>query len=277
MAGTLYIVPTPIGNLGDISPRAVEILRSVGIIACEDTRHTQKLLNHFGIKAELVSYHEHNEQQRATELISKLEGGTSVALVSDAGTPAISDPGVPLVRAAHEAGIQVISLPGPSALAAAVAASGLGTDAIFFGGFLPSRPGQRRKRLRECAEIPATLVFYESPHRIAASLADCLAVLGDRQASISRELSKLHEETLTGKISELIKNFDAKAKGEFVLVIDRGNVKAENAETDTPDLKERVKALEAEGLSPREALKKVAKEAGINRSEAYRLLHIDGD
>lgn len=277
MAGTLYIVPTPIGNLGDLSPRAVETLRSVGLIACEDTRHTQKLLNHFGIKAELISYHEHNEQQRSAELVRKLESGISVALVSDAGTPAISDPGVPLVRAAHDAGIQVISLPGPAAFVAAEAASGLGTDAIFFGGFLPSRPGQRRKRLRECAEIPATLVFYESPHRIAASLADCLAVFGDRQASISRELSKLHEETLTGKISDLIKKFDAKAKGEFVLVIDRGKSKTAMAEKDTPDLKERVNALEAEGLSPREALKKAAKEAGISRSEAYRLMHIDGE
>ncbi|MBK9163020.1 MAG: 16S rRNA (cytidine(1402)-2'-O)-methyltransferase [Acidobacteria bacterium] len=277
MAGVLYIVPTPIGNLGDLSPRAEETLRLADVVACEDTRHTQKLLNHFGIKVELVSYHEHNEQQRAAELIRKLESGLSVALVSDAGTPAISDPGVPLVRAAHEAGIKVISLPGPSALIAAAAASGLGTDSIFFGGFLPSRPGQRRKRLRECAEIPATLVFYESPHRIAASLADCLAVLGDRQASISRELSKIHEETLTGKISQLITIIDAKAKGEFVLVIDRGTSEAAIADKDTPDLKERVRALEAEGMTSREALKKAAKELGLARSEAYRLLHIDGE
>ncbi len=277
MAGVLYIVPTPIGNLSDLSPRAEETLRSADVVACEDTRHTQKLLNHFGIKAELVSYHEHNEQQRAAELIRKLESGLSVALVSDAGTPAISDPGVPLVRAAHEAGIQVISVPGPSALVAAVSASGLGTDSIFFGGFLPSKPGQRRKRLRECAEIPATLVFYESPHRVAASLADCLAVLGDRQASISRELSKIHEETLTGKISQLITIIDAKAKGEFVLVIDRATSEAAIAEKDTPDLKERVRALEAEGMTSRDALKKAAKELGLARSEAYRLLHIDGE
>jgi 16S rRNA (cytidine1402-2'-O)-methyltransferase len=275
MPGTLYLVATPIGNLNDMSPRAVETLRSVEVIACEDTRHTQKLLNHFGIKAKTVSYHEHNEHERVPQLIGLLGTGSDVAVVSDAGTPGINDPAFRIVAAASEAGIDVISIPGPAAFISAAIVSGLPTDSIFFAGFLPSKKGDRRKRLIELISIPATLVFYESPHRLAASLADCFDVLGDRRASISRELTKLHEETLRGRISELISFISsAKPRGEYVLVIDRDrDGDAVQAVSSTEGLQQLVAELEATGLDRKAALRKAAKELGLSRSEAYRMLH----
>src|SRR5688572_25882939 len=177
MLGKLYLVATPIGNLQDMTQRAVETLTSVGVIACEDTRHTRKLLNHFGIKNKLLSYHEHNEAERSDELAGYLEQGISVAVVSDAGLPGISDPSFRIVRRAIDIGADVVTVPGPVAFVAGVVASGLPTDAIFFGGFLPSRKTERRKRLQELTSIPATLAFYESPRRIAATITDCLAAL----------------------------------------------------------------------------------------------------
>jgi 16S rRNA (cytidine1402-2'-O)-methyltransferase len=275
MPGTLYLVATPIGNLNDMSPRAVDTLRSVDVIACEDTRHTQKLLNHFGIKAKTVSYHEHNEHERVPELIGLLGTGSDVALVSDAGTPGINDPAFRIVAAASGAGIDVIPIPGPAAFVSAAIVSGLPTDSIFFAGFLPSKKGDRRKRLSELIPIPATMVFYESPHRLIASLADCLDVLGDRRASISRELTKLHEETLRGRISELISSISsAKPRGEYVLVIDRDrDGDAVQAVSSSKGLQELVAELEATGLDRKAALKKAAKELGLSRSEAYRMLH----
>lgn len=271
MPGALYLVATPIGNLKDMTFRAIEVLKSVNVIACEDTRHTRKLLNHFEISNKLVSYHEHNEAERAGELASMLQEGKSVAIVTDAGTPGISDPGYRVVQRAIEIGSPVVSIPGPAAFVSALVASGLPTDSIYFGGFLPSKKTERRKRLAEVATYPATLIFYESPRRIAASLSDCLDVLGDRPAVVARELTKLHEQFSRGKISELISNLDPTTlKGEAVLLIDRVR---EVAITDSKmSLTERLAALEGEGMEQKAALKRVAKEFGISKSEAYRIV-----
>ncbi len=272
MAGTLYLVATPIGNLQDISHRAVETLKSVDLIACEDTRHSLKLLNHYGISSKLLSYHEHNERERAAEIVGKLVEGASAAVISDAGTPGINDPGYVIVQEAVRSGVSVVSIPGPVAFVNAVIVSGLPTDSIFFGGFLPSKKGERRKRLEEVKEIPATLAFYESPHRLAASLADCADVLGDRAAAAVREITKLHEEVRRGTLNELAAVFAGAApKGEFVLVIDRAG-KGE-ASVGHGNLKERVSELEAAGMDGKAALKAAAKEFGVSRSEAYRRLH----
>jgi 16S rRNA (cytidine1402-2'-O)-methyltransferase len=271
MAGTLYLVATPIGNLQDITLRAIETLRCVDLIACEDTRHTQKLLNHLEIKKKLVSYHEHNESERADELIKRMENGESVALVSDAGTPAISDPGYRLVHHAIQTGIPVVPIPGATALVGALIISGLPTDSFFFAGFLPSKKMERRRRLEELAVIPATLIFYEAPHRLAGSLADCLEVLGDRRAAVARELTKVHEEIVRGAISELASKFEFTAvKGEIVVVVDRGG--GNIPEKIRKSIAERVAELESAGQDRRSALKQAAKDFGLSRSEAYREL-----
>jgi 16S rRNA (cytidine1402-2'-O)-methyltransferase len=274
MTGTLYLVATPIGNLQDITPRALEVLRTVDLVACEDTRHTGKLLHHFGIRQKLVSYHEHNEEARAGELAGHLAAGRSVAVVSDAGTPAICDPSFRVVQKAHEIGAPVVPIPGPAAFVSAVIASGLATDSIFFGGFLPSKKGERQKRLEEVSDIPATLVFYEAPHRLARSLADCLSILGNREAAVARELTKLHEEILRGTLEELARHFtDHAPKGEIVLVIDRqretGSAQGSIATTSVPG---RVAELEAGGLDRKSALKQAAKEFKLGKSEIYRLV-----
>lgn len=270
MPGTLYLVATPIGNLQDISLRALEILKTVDTVACEDTRHTRKLLTHFGISAKLVSYHEHNEQQRAEELSKLLENGRSIAVVSDAGTPGISDPSFRIVQKAYEIGAKVVPIPGAVAFVNALIASGMRCDSVFFGGFLPSKKGERQNRLREIKEIPATLVFYETPHRIAKSLADCLEILGSRKAAVARELTKLHEEIVRGDLRELVEKFNEKpTKGEIVLVIE----KASSPEVkDLKSLPGRVRELETEGLDHKIALKKAAKEFGLSKSEAYKML-----
>src|SRR5437667_4087090 len=192
--GTLFVVATPIGNLGDISQRALEVLREVELIACEDTRQTIKLLNHFGIEKPLTSYHEFNEQKKAEQLAEKLAGNAKVAIVSDAGMPAISDPGYRVVRLCRERGIPVVVIPGPNAAVAALAASGLPSDEFLFVGFLPAKKAGRRDKLAELVNIRCTLVFYEAPHRIEESLEDIQAVLGDREVCIAREITKIHEE-----------------------------------------------------------------------------------
>ena len=215
--GALFIVATPIGNLSDMSPRALDALRQADLIACEDTRHTLKLLNHFSIQKPLLSYHDFNEEKKAAELGRKIEEGANVAMVSDAGTPGISDPGYRLVRYCREHGIEVMSIPGPCAAVAALAASGLPTDEFLFVGFLPSKHKARREKLEALRSISATLVLYEAPHRIVETLADAQELLGDREACVARELTKLHEETLFGKISEL--SARVKPLGEFVVVI----------------------------------------------------------
>lgn len=267
MPGTLYLVATPIGNLRDISYRALDILRDIDVIACEDTRHTQKLLNHYRISNRTISFHEHNENERGEELLEMLRSGSSVAVVSDAGTPAINDPGYKLVKLASDAGITVVPIPGPSAVIAALIASGLPTDSFFFGGFLPSKRGSRIKRLTEVKDIPATLIFFETPHRISRAINDCIEVLGDRNAVIGRELTKVHETFTRGRLSEL--PFLTNAKGEMVLMIER-------ASSDTPadasveDMGTLILRFKDDGLDEKAAIKKAAKQLGIPKSEVYR-------
>jgi 16S rRNA (cytidine1402-2'-O)-methyltransferase len=279
MPGTLYIVATPIGNLEDITQRGLRILGEVELVACEDTRRTRVLLNHFGIKTKTVSYHEHNERERAAEICELLASGQSVALVSDAGTPLINDPGFRVVNTAIELNLPVVPVPGPTALIAALVASGLPSEQFFFAGFLPARANARRGRLEELRAMPATLVFYEAPHRIKATLEDALEVLGDRPAALARELTKIHEEIIRGSLHELIQGFGTgslAARGEMVLVI--GNAAESEAsrtgETEPASrrLIERVSELEREGLEAKLALKKAARELGMKRAEAYRQL-----
>lgn len=276
MAGTLYLVATPIGNLEDITHRALRVLAEVDVIACEDTRRTGVLLNHYGIKTKMLSYHEHNEQARADHLGQMLTEGASIAVVSDAGTPGISDPGFRLVGVAVECGANVVPVPGATAFVAALIASGLPTDQFFFGGFLPARSLARRMRLEQVRALPSTLIFYETPHRVGAALADAREILGERQAVVARELTKLHEEIVRGRLSELAQRFPASeetARGEMVIVIDRAVIGGDDGAKDsTVDIAARVAALETEGIDQRAALKRVAREMGLSRSEAYRRL-----
>jgi len=271
MPGTLYLVATPIGNLADITHRALQVLSDVDLIACEDTRHTHKLLNHYGINTKTISYHEHNEQQRATELIDRLKQGTNVAVVSDAGTPSISDPGFRLVRAAIENEIVVVPVPGPSALITALIAAGLPTDEFFFAGFLPSRTNARRARLTELQSIPGTLIFYEAPHRLAQTLADAYQILGEREAVVARELTKLHEEIRRGLLSKLAADYTEKTdiRGEIVVLIDRNVIDLPMKQSSVAAL---VDQFERDGMDHRAALKKAARELGLSRAEAYRKL-----
>jgi 16S rRNA (cytidine1402-2'-O)-methyltransferase len=279
MAGTLYIVSTPIGNLEDLTQRALRILREVHVIACEDTRHTRKLLTHFGIDAKTTSYHEHNEVVRARELCEVLQAGSDVALVSDAGTPLISDPGFRLVNAAMELGLEVVPIPGVTAFVAALSASGLASDQFLFAGFLPVRAAARKAKLEELAALRFTLVFYEAPHRIAAALKDAQAVFGNRRAVVARELTKLHEECVRGTLDELAAAFSEsqKARGEMVLLIAGAAAHDEVARESlgssvTTTFAERMAQLQREGLEEKKALKRVARELGLKRDEAYRML-----
>ncbi len=219
-AGTLFLVATPIGNLEDITQRALRTLREVSLVAAEDTRHTRRLLEHFGIKAHLVSLHEHNERHRTSALIERLQAGESVAIVTDAGSPGIADPGYPVVRAVVAEGLRVESVPGPSAVISALQVSGLPTDAFMFIGFLPVKPGARRRRLEECHEHRETIVAFESPHRIERCLIDLEAVWQDRPIALCRELTKLHEQVLRGSAHEVRAALRADQKrGEMVLVL----------------------------------------------------------
>ena len=280
LAPGLYLVGTPIGNLEDITLRALRVLRSVDRIACEDTRQTQKLLNHYGIRKPTVSYHLHNEQGRAEDLIGALREGGRVAVVSDAGMPGIADPGEALVRAAVAAGVTVFPVPGANALVSAVVASGLSAERFAFGGFLPAKGGQRRTLLEglrgrmlaeNAAGVGATQVFYEAPHRILESLQDVLQVFGtSQQVVVARELTKLHEEFLRGTVTEVLGILQGReiVRGEMVMLLD-GGVSAEAGGTESSVAKE-VTAAMREGLSEKEALKRVAKGRGLGKSEAYR-------
>jgi 16S rRNA (cytidine1402-2'-O)-methyltransferase len=270
MAGTLYLVATPIGNLADITHRALQVLKDVDLIACEDTRHTHKLLQHYGIKTKTISYHEHNEQQRAAELIDLLKQGSHIAVVSDAGTPSISDPGFRLVRAAIESEVAVVPVPGPSALISALIAAGLPTDEFFFAGFLPARSNARRTRLNELRSVPGTLIFYEAPHRLATTLKDAHESLGEREAVVARELTKLHEEIRRGRLSELAMHYaNENPRGEIVVLIDRNVIDEPGASSSVAAL---VDQFERDGMDHRAALKKAARELGLSRAEAYRKL-----
>ena len=274
--GTLYLVATPIGNLEDVTRRALRVLEEVDVVACEDTRRTRSLLEHFQIRARTLSYHEHNERERAEELALSIEEGQTVALVSDAGTPGVNDPGYRLVRACVERNLRVVPVPGPTAFVAALTASGLPTDEFYFGGFLPARTHARREKLASVKSLRATLVFYETPHRIAPALADAREVLGEREAAVARELTKLHEEIARGRLSELAARFtpEGAARGEMVLVIDRDViVEGDRAGTQTTaSVAELIAAFESEGLDQRAALKRAARELGLTRDEAYRRL-----
>jgi 16S rRNA (cytidine1402-2'-O)-methyltransferase len=266
--GSLYIVATPIGNLGDISQRMQDVLASVDLLACEDTRHTGRLLAHLGIKADLTSYHKENEQQKTTYLLNKLSEGLNIALVSDAGTPGLSDPGAVLVRGARKQGIPVIPVPGPSALATALSVSGLQGASFYFGGFLAAKTGERIKQLKALKALNCPLIFYEAPHRIQATLEDCLQVLGDREAQLFRELTKLHEEHLSGPLSLLVERTSGKVRGELVLII---NGQPENKEERPDNLDELILWYRDTGkTSLKDAARLIARDLDLPRSQVYR-------
>ncbi len=269
MKGKLYIVATPIGNLEDITLRALKTLKEVDVIACEDTRVTRKLLSKYDIEKPLVSYHEHNEQQKARELISLLESGKNIAVVSDSGTPGISDPGYRIVALASQKGIEVIPVPGPCAAIAALSVSGLPTARFAFFGFLPKSAKKRKEFLESIREYPETLVFYESPNRILETLKDIIEVLGDRNVSISRELTKVFEESLKGKVSCVLETLSQRQsiKGEITVVVDGKNLK----ETDLgQEVERKLKEYREKGLSLKEAVQTVSKELGISKNLVYR-------
>jgi 16S rRNA (cytidine1402-2'-O)-methyltransferase len=263
----LYLVATPIGNLADITLRALSVLHRAGVICCEDTRHSRTLLSHYSISRPLRAYHEHNAERERPRLLAELASGASVALISDAGTPLISDPGYKLVRAALDAGHRVVSLPGPSAVLAALASAGLATDTFLFAGFLPPRAAARRGRLRELQAIPATLVFFESPARLADSLHDIAAVLGDREAAVARELTKLHEEIRRGTPAELAQwAQDQPPRGEMVVLV--GPPRSEPV-TDQ-DILTQLETLLGD-TSLRDAAKAVAERLGVSKARVYDL------
>jgi len=283
-AGCLYVVSTPIGNLEDISLRALRTLKEADLIACEDTRQTMKLLAHFDVHKRLVSYHEHNEITRAPEIIIELEQGAKVALVSDAGTPAISDPGHRLVSLCLRHGIPVVPIPGASALLAALAASGMPIEEFVFVGFLPSRPTERRKRLRVLADEARTLALYEAPHRLLDALEDALEILGNRPAVVAREVTKIYEEFLRGHLEDLVAAVRKKApRGEITLLIGPPDGHATHAADDSSSqnlvpLARRVdEIMQSIGVDRKAALKQAARERGLTRREAYKQLLITRD
>ena len=276
--GTLYIVGTPIGNLEDMTLRALRILKEVDLIACEDTRRTQQLLNFYQILTRTVSYHEHNEMTRAPELVVQMEEGTNIALVTDAGMPVISDPGFRLVHLAVRHGIPVVPIPGASAFVAALAASGMPVDRFRFLGFLPSRRGERQKALERMKEATKTLVFYEAPHRVADMLKHALEVLGDREAVIAREVTKVHEEFLRGTLSSLFAELKKKpVKGEITVLVGPHAVGTPSVLSERPNplRKDVEQVMATRGLDERGALKFVARARGMSRSEAYRQLQLE--
>lgn len=276
MAGILYVVATPIGNLEDITLRALRVLKEVDVIAAEDTRHTRHLLDHYGITTQLTSYHEHNERAKTQTLVDRLGRGERIALVSDAGTPAISDPGYRLVLAAVAAGIPVTPIPGPSTVAAVVSASGLPSDRFVFEGFLPSAKQERRNRLALLREEPRTLVFYEAPHRLKECLRDILDILGAREMVLAREVTKLHEEFCHGSVDELLAGLDAGApRGEIALVV-RGF--SGDATVSESALKEQIRRLKSEGMHVKAIAEVLGERYGYPKKAIYRLtLDLDED
>jgi 16S rRNA (cytidine1402-2'-O)-methyltransferase len=273
----LYLVGTPIGNLEDITLRALRVLKEVDVIACEDTRQTQKLLNHYAIGTRTTSYHEHNEMTKSAELVKEMQEGMSVALVSDAGMPGISDPGYRLITLAIRHHVPVVPIPGAAAFLAALVASGLPTDSFRFSGFLPAKRGERRAALEAIKSSPRTQVFYEAPHRVVESLEDVCEVLGSgRHVVVAREVTKLHEEFLRGRAGEVLQNLKAReaVKGEITLLIEKaGEEDVATAASVRLPVRQRVEQIMAqEKVDEKAALKKVAKERGVSKSEAYREL-----
>jgi 16S rRNA (cytidine1402-2'-O)-methyltransferase len=275
LAPGLYLVATPIGNLEDITLRAVRVLKEADQIACEDTRQTRKLLDHYGVSTRTVSYHEHNELTRAPELVLDLEGGARIALVTDAGMPGISDPGFRLISLAIRHHIPVIPIPGASAFLAALVASGLPTDSFRFSGFLPPKVGQRRQMLESIKASPRTQVFYEAPHRIKEAVQDVVEILGgERQLVVAREVTKIHEEFLRGRASEILGTLDGRGdiKGEITLLIGKAEEGQQKVAAGV-NVRQRLQQVMAEEkLDEKTALKKIAREMGVSKSEAYREL-----
>lgn len=264
----MYIVATPIGNLEDMTFRAIRILKEVDLIAAEDTRHSRKLLTHFGITTRLTAYHDHNETLKTPQLIERLKNGQSIALITDAGTPCIADPGYRIVRAAAEEGITIVPIPGASATMAALSASGLPTDEFTFAGFLPAKSGKRRERLTELKTVKRLLVFYEAPHRLASTLADMTEIFGEREAIVARELTKIYEEFGRGSLSELAQRYiDIPARGEVVVLVAPG----EAEEAQPADLAGMLKGLLGEGMSVKDAVRSVTDATGAARSSVYEL------
>ncbi|WP_457678342.1 16S rRNA (cytidine(1402)-2'-O)-methyltransferase [Thermovibrio sp.] len=267
--GELFVVSTPIGNLKDITLRALEVLKEVPVIACEDTRVAKKLLGHFGITGKrLIPYHEHNEKRVAEELLFLLKEGISVALISDAGTPTISDPGYRLVKRAREEGVKVVPVPGPTAFVAALSASGLPTDKFLFYGFLPRKEGKLKEALKEILSYPFTVVAYESPHRLERTLSLLSKVFPDREVVVAKEITKLNEEFFFGKASEILERLkrEGKLKGEFVLVFPKGGVEIKEEGVKVEEL---LKELKGEGLSFKEAVKVAKERSGLSKREVY--------
>lgn len=269
--GKLYIVATPIGNLEDITYRAINILQTVDIIAAEDTRHTLKLLNHYNISKHLISYHRHNEEEKSENLISKLKEGKNIALVSDAGTPGICDPGEAVIKKSIEEGIQVIPIPGACAFVNALICSGLNTDTFLFLGFLPLNKKNRKQKLQEIQQSHQTTIIYEAPHKLQSTLKDLQEVIGERNVVIARELTKIHEEFIRGNIEEIIEK-TKEAKGEMIILIE-GAQETTLAETQgdfqNMSLEEHYSYYEKQGLDKKEIVKRMAKDRGVPKNEIY--------
>ena len=273
MPGTLYVVGTPIGNLGDFSPRAKETLAAVDFIAAEDTRVTAKLMNHFEIKKPLVSYHEHNRREKGPDILDRLLAGENCALVTDAGMPAISDPGVDLVRLCRESGVPVATVPGPTALATALAYSGLEVGRFSFEGFLTVNKPKRRKHLEELKTERKTMVFYEAPHKLAATLKDLYETLGERRIAVIKELTKIHEQCEITSLSAAAEKYEGpNVKGEFVLIVEAKTEEERLSELPPADPLALAESYLKEGMSVNEAAKRAAKDTGAKKSDIYRLL-----
>ena len=273
MSGKLYVVGTPIGNLGDISPRALETLEKVDFIAAEDTRVTLKLLNHFEIKKPLISYFEHNRREKGEVIVGRILMGENCAIVTDAGMPAVSDPGEDLVALCHERGVQVNVVPGPSAFVAAIALSGMEVGRFTFEGFLSMNKVSRREHLEEIKSEKRTMVFYEAPHKLSATLKDLYETLGDRQLAIVREITKIHEEVIKTTLSEASQKYsEEKLKGEIVLVIEGKKQAEQEDEVTLEDAISLAKKYVSEGLSSSMAAKQAAKDTGIKKGEIYKAL-----
>ena len=273
MSGTLYLVATPIGNLEDITFRAIRILKEVDLIAAEDTRQTLKLLNHYEINKPLISYHRHNEEVKQEVLIQKLKEGQNIALVSDAGTPVISDPGEVIVKEALKENIKVIPIPGACALINAVIASGLDTKEFSFFGFLSLNKKLRKEKLQEIKKENKTIILYEAPHKLTSTLKDLSEILENRKIVVARELTKIHEEFLSGTASEILENYK-EPKGEHIILIEGSNIKEETEEQKTikeMTIEEHYKYYEKQGFTKNEIIKKIAKDKGVNKNEIYQL------
>lgn len=279
MAGKIYLVATPIGNLSDISMRAIEILKNVDIIACEDTRNTIRLLNHFEIKGHLTSYHEYNKIDKAYELCEKVKEGNNIAFVSDAGMPAISDPGYELVDIAYKEGLKVTVVPGASAVVSALAISGISSRRFAFEGFLPADKNEKKEILTELSQESRTLILYEAPHRLLKTLKELFEYMGDRNIAIVREITKLHEEVLRGKLADIIADYESEKiaiRGEYVLVIEGKSLLEKRGERQKSfeeiSIREHYEKYIAEGMDKKDAMKAVAKDRGIQKRDVYKEL-----